>query len=245
MKRYLAMLLVVALAIGATACAGGKSGGAGTTPEATVETFLEALKAQDLDAMLACCFIEDSCDEFDYQAYIVRQGFMNSTSQEAPAQYPLYRETMAAERRGFMANRIRMLASSLMMQTGDAGAWEAYVEDYGSKTQIILPREEEEREEIAAAFVKAVDPDGLRDLKVTQVQRFQPENEEQKASFETWAKMWGRKQAAEVHVTMELGEAQFQKGFTLVEVEGRWQIAMMWGRLLGNDSSMGAATRIN
>lgn len=246
MKRILAMLLAAVLAMTATACAGKKSGGAGTTPEATVETFLDALRRQDLDAMLKCCYIEDYCNAYDFQKGTTNNGFMQFTSPEAPTQYPLYREAMEIERRGMMTNRIRLLASSLAMQRGDAGAWEAYKEQYIRTSQIAFPpKENDRREEIVADFIKAVDPDGLRDLRVTQIQRFQPEDEKQKASFERQAENWGRKQVAEVHVTMELGEAVFQKGFTLVEVNDRWQIALFFGVFLSDDGSLGPARRIN
>lgn len=245
MKRILAMLLAAVLAITATACAGKKSGGAGTTPEATVETFLDALKRQDLDAMLKCCYIEDYCNAYDFQKSMTTYRYMQLTSPDAPTQYPLYREAMEVERRGMMTNRIRLLASSLTMQTGDTGAWEAYKEQYIRAAQISFPPKENDRiEEIAADFIKAVDPDGLRDLRVTQIQRFQPEDENQKAYFERQAEIFG-KQVAEVHVTMELREAVFQKGFMLVEAEGRWQIALLLGPHLDDDEGLGTARRIN
>lgn len=245
-KRLLAMLVAAVLLLGLLASCGGggqSDAKAGATPEKTVETFLNALKKQDLDTMLACCYIEDYYDVFSFQDCVVDQGYMDIGSYMAPTDYAFYREAMAVYRRGDLTRYIQVLANNLLLLTDEnyQEKWADYA-FYNDKANIILYKlkQDDTATGWASDFVDAVDPDRLKGL---EIKRVEVEGDDTEVGKERQKRYWGRDQVVMVDAELELEGATFLKGFTLVEVDGRWQI-VTFGSLRSGMGNM-SLTRIS
>lgn len=235
-RRMVALLLTLGMIVSLAACGGesgegngGKSGGK-KTPEETAEAFVEALSRQDLDSMLACCYIEEYVDRVDYRESVEREGIIGLNYWWGlPWDQSMGRELAINAIRHSMNGQIKCLCASLLLE--EAGGQREDIEKYWTGNVIT---------ENSPEFVDrltALDFSQLKGLKIEPVewdgeeismtQWWRTEDAAASREMEYYKNSWGVDNAVELTVPMTLGEKKFLMGFTLVETEDRWQIARL------------------
>lgn len=231
--RATALVLAVCLVSGLAGCGGGKKTAAGKTPEETLEIFFQALSRQDVDGMMACCYIEDYLDRVSFAQYTDRiRSYLPTGGISAPTEYDLYRKTVDYQLRANFARSFQMLTFSLL----------ATDEEYQDLLEF-RPIGNVDRD-WANDFSRAVDPAALKDLKVLRIDEDCPDMQDDPRVEENFQKTTGADDVVERTVLLELDGQLFCKGFTLAEIDGRWQIYLPYALLLG-ENSMGAAAPVD
>lgn len=265
-KRALAFLLTLGVILSLTGCGGqsgalggGKSGGE-KTPEKTVERFIKALSNQDLDAMLSCCYIDEYFARVTFEDRAERLGsVMTSHAEGWPWGQPLGRELAVARRRSNFESQIRFLSGSLLLQHKEEGErtadWDRYLE--------YQPLNTKNDPQLIGDLVAALDYSRLKELKIAPVTivgeeisgikrleelggKNDPEGwkERMQNVAESAQEDYGVDDYVQVMVPLVLGEENFVKGFTLVQVDGRWQIFGLNASLAGLEESSGSAVLV-
>lgn len=233
--RWMSLLLVSCLVLGLTGCGGGdkKETVAGKTPEETLETFFEALSKQDVDTMMACCYVEDYLDRVSFAQYTDRiQSYMPVGGISAPTEYDYYRELLGYELRFQFARGFKMLAFSLLATDAE---YEQLLN--GMPIQSVDKK-------WAKDFSRQVDPEALKDLEVLSIDEDKPDMQNDSRIRDNLLKSTGADDCVERTVLLELNDQLFYKGFTLAEIDGCWQIYSLNAVILG-ESSYGTATQVD
>lgn len=205
---------------------------AGRTPEETMETFFKALSRQDVDTMLACCYIEDYFDRVSFVQFVDRiQSYNLQIDISAPAEYDYYRDLLIERRRGRLAQYFETLTFSLL--TTDLEEYEHMMD----QRPILADGD------WAVDFSRMANPKALADLKVLSIDENCPELQNRPQNKEVMSKNSGADDCVERTALLELNGALFYKGFTLAEVDGRWQIYLQNALLLG-ENTYGGATQV-
>lgn len=231
--RATALVLAVCLVSGLTGCGGGKKTAAGKTPEETLEIFFQALSRQDVDGMMACCYIEDYLDRVSFAQYTDRtKTYLPTNGISAPTEYDLYRKTVGYQLRANFARSFQILTFSLL----------ATDEEYQDLLEF-RPIGDVDRD-WAKDFSRAVDPGALKDLKILRIDEDRSDMQDDPRVEENFLRSTGADDVVERTVLLELDGQLFCKGFTLAEVDGRWQIYTVSALLLG-ENSMGGASPVD
>lgn len=236
--RLMALSLAFCLVLGLAGCSGGgkKKTVTGKTPEETLETFFEALSEQDVDTMMACCYVDDCLDRVSFSQYIDRIGTYVPASGgylvSAPTEYDYYRKLAEYECRARFSLGFKMLTFSLL----------ATDEEYESllNNMAVAPVDRK----WAKDFSRVVDPEALKDLEVLSIDEDIPDVQNDSQVKDNFIKMTGADDCVERTVLLELDDQLFYKGFTLAEIDGRWQIYSLNAVILG-ESANGAATQVD
>lgn len=201
----------------------------GASPEETIKIFLEALVQQDVETMLSCCYIKDYFDRFSFEESVDRQGAANLNT-AAPIEYPYYRNLMLYERQASFSKQIRILTYSLL-------DIEENYEDFLS-FGMLAPADYA----WANNFSNTMNPDQLRNLEVLRIDVNDPESQQDHEYESRLRKTYGS-DVQERAVLLNLNGTFFCKGFTLVDINGKWQIAAISSIILADDIT-GAAYHI-
>lgn len=230
---WVALSLALCLVLGLAGCGGGsKKTAAGKTPEETLENFFEALSKQDVETMMSCCYVEDYLDRVSFAQYINRiQSYMPVVGISAPTEYDYYRELVSYELRTQYARALKMLTFSLLAADEE---YQDLLNGY-----VVAPVDRK----WAKDFSQTVDPEVLKDLVVVRIDENCPEEQEDSQYRENFLTVTGADDCVERTVLLELDGQLFYKGFTLAEIDGRWQIYAFAAMLVGENST-GTATPV-
>lgn len=172
-NRLLSFCLAACLLLGAAGCGSAGSSGsgkrvvAGKTPEETLETFCKALSRQDVNTMMACCYIEDYFDCMSFAQFTDRMhAYQPYTGISAPTEYDYYRDILLYQRCANFARQFQLLTFSLL-----ATGLDEYEQLVGNQPIGGVDGE------WAAEFSRAVDPKTLAGLKVRSIDEDCPERQ--------------------------------------------------------------------
>lgn len=235
LRGWIALTLAFCLVLGLTGCgdSGKKKTVTGKTPEDTLETFFEALSKNDVETMMACCYVEDYLDRVSFSQYTDRiQSYMPVGRISAPTEYDYYRELVGYELRVQYARSFKMLAFSLL-------ATDAEYENLFNNIPILHVDRK-----WAKSFSRTVDPETLKDLEVLSIDEDCPEMQRDSKYSKNLLAVTGADDCVERTVLLKLDGQLFYKGFTLAEIDERWQIYSLSAMLLGENSN-GVATQVD
>lgn len=177
--------------------------------------------------MMACCYIEDYFDRVSFSQLVDRmKSYTINYNISAPAEYDYYRELLIYQRCGDFARQFQILTFSLLATDLDE-----YEQLMGSQVIGNIDRS------WAKELSRAVDPKPLADLEILSIDEDCPERQNDPQYKESVRKSSGADDCVERIVLLELDGVLFYKGFTLVEVDGRWQIYMLNALLLGESAN--------
>lgn len=198
------------------------------TPEEALQQFFAALKAQDAEAALACCNIEDYCDRYSFADRIDWAQFA-STFDGAPTEYPFYRDFMVCERRGTFARIIRTLTYSLILTDEK---WSDYIIN-GNTPQVDGAWAEE--------FIVHADPAQLQDLEILRIDESRPDMQKDERMQESFRRNFHAENNVAMSALLRVNGTLFCKSFVLSEIDGGWQISNLASPLVTDEPSTGAA----
>ncbi|MCI9513830.1 MAG: hypothetical protein HFF61_05795 [Oscillospiraceae bacterium] len=202
------------------------------TPEEAIEQFFAALKMQNIEAMMACCDIEDYCDRFSFADYTERMNSSFIITGGAPTEYPLYRDLMVFERQRDFAFRIRALAYSLLLTEEE---WLGYLNN-----QTVAPADHI----WALEFTKAVDPAQLQNLDVLRIDKNCSDLQDDERVQENFCKAYSAENNVSMSVLLQINGDLFCKSFVLSEIGGSWLITNFCSPLMVNENGNGAAVAV-
>lgn len=238
-RRLISFSLAACLVLGLAGCGNAGSSGSGKrfvtgkTPEETLETFFKALSRQDVNTMMACCYIEDYCDRVSFAQCVERLGgYMPFGPVSAPTEYDYYRNLAIYQQYATYAKAFQNLAFSLLAI--DVDGYKNLLENVP-----IVPVDEN----WAVEFSREVNPKALADLKVVSIDQDCSERQNDPQYKENMTKSNVVDDCVERTVLLELNGILFYKGFTLAELNGRWQICAPNALLLG-ENPYGGATQV-
>ncbi len=217
MKKGISLVLTLVLLL---AMLSGCSGKAKTyeTPEAVVESFMDALKNQDVEAMLACCYTEPYLENMDFEDRIDQAGGF-SMAMLASTDYAYYKELMRYRLEGSFANHIQILTFSLVLG-----------EDY---EDLLNQMPVSADGKWAREFNEDTDPEALSTLEVLEM--LDPLKSVDKRRFSDSAEdSVGAEDAAERLVVFEVDGDMYWKGLSLVEYDGCWYIRNIGSMFAGD-----------
>ena len=204
----------------------------GTTPEETVTIFLNALMEQDAETALACCYIQDYYERVSMEKYVEVVGALSEGHAIAPTEYSFYQELVTYEKYAEFSQKIRWLVYSLLIPFSSNQICQDYMANGLTVADSAWAEE----------FIQMVDPDQLKLLSIQSIDANTPDLQNSEQVKKRYMNIFGVTNSVERTVVIELNGLLFMKGFTLVEVDGYWQIAQMNAMTCGGDNSMGAAT---
>ena len=245
-KRVLSLLLGVCLLLPLCACGGELlSGGvkvsaAGATPEETVENFINALKKQDVETMLACCYIDEFYERLDFADYVDYLRSLAVGYSTAPTEYEYYRDLVIAERRGDFAKKIRCLTWSLLAFREEVQDYSEYADYKRLLDGVIVGPVDWVW---ADTFTEVIDPSLLENLEIERLDHQKLTDKQLDASERRWIDTFGVDDWSDQIVLLDIDGSLFCKGFDLVKVNDCWKIAGLNSLFLGENSS-GAATPV-
>jgi hypothetical protein len=220
-----AALITGALAL-APVAALGQAGPGAATPEDAVTTYLDAVAANDVEAILDATAVDEMAAGFDFAAYSERLRAMNLGFSLAPSEYPMYAEMNGYQQAAQILAQVRNLAYGLLSDETIDG-------------RVIAPVDEAQ----VASFVAAVDPARLGDLSVLDIRLPEPEAAADERYVENVARIAAINGADELTERLALvgldGET-WGVGFTLLRYGDAWLVSAQ-SSVLGNTSALGTA----
>lgn len=208
----------------------------GGTPEEIIEIFLDALKEQDAETMLACFYLEELTERYSFPKYVDRLETFIPLTFMGPVNSQFYRELALSERKGELAKQIRFFTWSILL-AGD----EEWGDDYGG-VDFSRPKTGVD-DDWAEEFGDKTDPERLGRVRVLSIDENNPEIQRGKSYQDVSSKncrIYGVDDWCERAALFDCGGDLFCKGFTLVEFDGQWQIFQLNAALLG-ESAYGIA----
>lgn len=202
----------------------------GDSPEEIVEIFMDAFAEQDIETMLACCYLDEMVERYsfidaiDLSHFYVPQSVFFGDGQ-------FYKELALYEQKGELAQNIRYLT------------WSIVLAEDGKDVNII--RGDVDRD-WAIEFENKVDSEKIHGFKVLRIDENNPEKQymdQHIANLQQRSKIYGVDDICERTVLFECNGMLFYKGFTLVQYDGKWQILSFIAVFTG-ESTYGTASRI-
>ena len=197
-----------------------------STPEDAVTSYLAAVAANDVDAILDASAADEMAAGFDFTAYTERLQAMNLGFSLAPTEYPMYGEMNRYQQAAQVLGQVRNLAYGLLSDETIDG-------------RVIGPVDEAQ----VAAFVTAVDPSRLAGLTVLDIRLPEPDAAADERYLENVAKMaatYGADEMTERLAFVELEGDTFGVGFTLLRYADTWLVSWQ-SSVLGGTSALGTA----
>ena len=84
------------------------------TPEEAITHYFEGIAQADPGHILEACAIDEMGEQFQFDGYVERVGYVLTPQSPAPADYPLYAEINKMQLSAQMLNRVKLLAYSLL-----------------------------------------------------------------------------------------------------------------------------------
>lgn len=224
--------LLVMLAAGllalvvAPAGASAQDAAAHATPEDAVSAYLEAVAANDMDAILAASATDEMAAGFDFEAYSERLRAITPVQGLAPTEYPMYAGMNRYQQAAQILGQVRNLAYGMLSGETIDGS-------------VIAPVDEAQVE----AFVTAVDPSRLGGLTVLEVRLPEPEAAADERYVENVARIaatYGADELTERLALVELDGQTYGVGFTLLRYADDWLVSSQ-SSVLGGTPALGTA----
>lgn len=141
-------LALVVLPVGASA----QERDAPVNPEAAIAAYIAGISEGDVEAILAASAVDEMAAGFDFGAYTERLQALALTTSMAPSEYPMFAAANRYQQASWILGQVRNLTYGLLSDETIDGS-------------IIAPADAER----VAAFVAAVDPTRLADLRLLDV----------------------------------------------------------------------------
>jgi hypothetical protein len=196
-----------------------------STPEAAVRTYLAAVAANDVDAILAATAVEEMAADFDFAASAERIRSLNLAFSLAPTEYPMFGDMNRYQQAAQILAQVRNLTYGLLSDETVDG-------------RVILADEAQ-----IAAFVASVDPRRLAGLTVLDVRLPEPEAANDERFLDIMAGIaatYGADEMTERLALVELDGTTWGVGFTLIRYGDAWRVSSQQS-VLGNTTAFGTA----
>ncbi len=222
--------LVAAIMVGALALlpmgSAAQSSPAPATPEDAVTSYLAAVAANDVEAILAATAVDEMASGFDFERSAERLRAITPLQGLAPAEYPMYAAANRYQQAAQILGQVRNLAYGLLSGETIDGS-------------IIAPVDEAQVE----AFAAAVDPGRLGGLEVLDIRLPEPEaaaDERYLEGIGQIAATYGADELAERLALVELDGETYGIGFTLLRYADAWLVSSQ-ASVLGGTTALGTA----
>lgn len=227
-RRVLSLIMAAGLvALGSVPVIAQGAAAPGTsTPEDAVTTYVAAIAANDVDAILATTAVDEMAAGFDFQASTERLQAMVLMNSLAPAEYPMFGALNRYQQASWILGQVRNLVYGLLSDEEVDG-------------RVITPVDADQ----IAAFVAAVDPTRLAGLRVLDVRFPVPDmatNERYLANNAALAAIYGADEMTERLALIELDGQTHALGFTLLRYGDAWKVSSQSAPIAGT-SSFGTA----
>jgi hypothetical protein len=229
-RLHLPMSIAAALVAGAIAllplAVSAQSSPATTTPEDAVGAYVEAIAANDMEAVLAATATDEMAAGFDFQAFTERLQAMMLVNGLAPAEYPMFAAIDRYQLASQILGQVRNLTYGLLSDEVVDGS-------------LIAPVDTER----IAAFVAAVDPSRLAGLAVVDIRLPEPEvmaSERYLDNVAQLAAAYGADEMTERLALVDLDGTTYGLGFTLLRYGDQWLVSSQ-SSAIGGTSALGTA----
>lgn len=211
-RRTLSALVACLLAVSVAPVGSAAEGAVGAaTPEDAVTTYLDAVAANDVEAIVAASAADKMAAGFNFAAYSERLRAIAPVQGLAPSEYPMYAATNRYQQAAQILGQVRNLAYGLLSdETIDGG--------------IIAPVDEAR----VAGFVAAVDPSRLDGLSVLDVRLPDPEMTTSERYLQNAARMaaaYGADESTERLALIALDGRTYGLGFTVLRYGDDWLVS--------------------
>jgi hypothetical protein len=190
------------------------------TPEDAAEAYLAGVAANDFNAVLAACGVEEMASGYRFDLAAVRFNAIIVSTMWAPATNPFYAQINSAIGQGQLARQVMFLSYSLLASEPlDPGS-------------VISPVDDAR----AQQFIDEVDPAQLAGLTVMDV-RFPKASLEHDprlvANYDAIAKVYSADEQTERVALVSLNGKDYVVGFTLLRYGTSWLVASQVSNLYG------------
>lgn len=183
---------------------------ANTTPDETINAFVEAIARNDFDQAMALNVAESMAEAYNWQHMVgeVRAYLPMSLEMPAPSDYEAYQPINTAVAKGRFASSMYMFIASFFTEDGLNGTPFTDIGD-----------------EWLASYVKSVDPSQLASLHVVKLLDIPRHDEEALVEMFTRqaARLGGDEQVEKIAV-YQLGDKYFLGSFQLIRYGDHWYI---------------------
>jgi hypothetical protein len=199
------------------------------TPEKVSAAYIDALVAQDTELMRALSAVDNVAEEFDFERYSERLLVMMPLIGLQPSSYPLTRELNRAASWHQLLRSATLFTYSLLTD-----------EEIDGGTILLNDGEGGLDQERLDAFVRDVNPERLAGLQVLAIAAPMPDvmaSERYQTNSETIARTYGADEQTERVLLVQLGDATYMTGFTLLRFGSEWKVHTQTSAIAGLPST--------